>query len=309
MLSSVSLDAPPTSISPVVGFGSFGTSAPLPSSSGGACLTLQLRPEGSSQPIFAPSHFSGAVEKLRSSFSVSLISKPFQKYYWKAREGQSVQLDEDLLAKSVAAMISYLYKKKKKSVAAMRLPVSFTAKEATAMLPVKVSVGVADSVKDIVNPYFSKKGFLQRGFLSPSPAVKVYTHASHLESVVSSSTLDVKEDGVIGLPSPLSGCVTPIFEKGNEFRVNDLSQSQKWLVGFDLSREVVVWEQGDKIWDGEAGDSSYPLGVLPPSMALDWEVDSAEDEDLSLAILDAFEEDFLQKVSLHTQSLKAGGRF
>jgi len=28
-------------------------------------------------------------------------------------------------------------------------------------------------------------------------------------------------------------------------------------------------------------------------MAVDWEVDSAEDEDLSLAILDAFEEDFL----------------
>jgi hypothetical protein len=30
-----------------------------------------------------------------------------------------------------------------------------------------------------------------------------------------------------------------------------------------------VWEQGDEIWDGEVGDSSYPFGVLPPSMALD----------------------------------------
>jgi hypothetical protein len=29
---------------------------------------------------------------------------------------------------------------------------------------------------------------------------------------------------VIGLPSPLSGCVTPIFEKDNSFRVNGLSQ-------------------------------------------------------------------------------------
>jgi hypothetical protein len=55
MLPSVSLDAPPAPVSSVVGFGSFGTSSPLPSSSGGACLTLQLRPEGSSQPIFAHS--------------------------------------------------------------------------------------------------------------------------------------------------------------------------------------------------------------------------------------------------------------
>jgi hypothetical protein len=77
----------------------------------------------------------------------------------------------------------------------------------------------------------------------------------------------------------LSGCVTPIFEKGNEFRVNGLSQSQKWSIGFDPSGELVVWEEGDEIWDGEAGDSPYLLGVLLLSMALDWEVDSAEDED------------------------------
>jgi hypothetical protein len=91
LLSLVSLDAPLTLISSVVGFGSFGTSSPLPSSSGGACLTLQLKLEGSSQPIFAPSQsFSRAAElgeKLRSSFSVSPIFKPFQKYYRKAREG------------------------------------------------------------------------------------------------------------------------------------------------------------------------------------------------------------------------------
>jgi len=68
------------------------------------------------------------------------------------------------------------------------------------------------------------------------------SHSSLLESIVLSSTLDVKEDGVLGLPSPLSGCVTPMFEKGNEFRVNGLSQSQEWSVGFDPSGEVVVWE-------------------------------------------------------------------
>jgi hypothetical protein len=98
---------------------------------------------------------------------------------------------------------------------------------------------------------------------------------------------------VIGLPSPLSGCITLIFEKDNEFKVNGLSQSQKWPSGFDPPGEVVVLEQGNEIWDGMARDFSYPLGVLPPSMALDWEVDSVENEDPSLAILDAFEEDFL----------------
>lgn len=57
--------------------------------------------------------------------------------------------------------------------------------------------------------------------------MKVSTpHSSLLASVVSSSTLDIKEDGVIGF-SPLSGCVTPIFGKGNEFRINGLSQSHK----------------------------------------------------------------------------------
>jgi len=156
MLSSMSLDAPPAPVSSVVGFGSFNTSAPLPSSSSGACLTLQLKPEGSSQPIFTPSHasFSGEAElgeKLRSSFF--------------ARESRSVQLDEDLLAKYVAAM---------------RLPISFTVEEAAAVLPVKDSAGVADSVKDIVKPYISKKGFLRRGFLNPSPAVKVSTPHSSL---------------------------------------------------------------------------------------------------------------------------------
>jgi len=76
-----------------------------------------------------------------------------------------VQLDEDLLAKYVAAM---------------RLPISFTVEEAAAVLPVKDSAGVADSVKDIVKPYISKKGFLRRGFLNPSPAVKVSTPHSSL---------------------------------------------------------------------------------------------------------------------------------
>jgi hypothetical protein len=60
-----------------------------------------------------------------------------------------VQLDENLFVASVAAM---------------RLLVSFTVEEAVAVLPVMDSAGVADSVKDIVKPSISKKGFFGGGF-------------------------------------------------------------------------------------------------------------------------------------------------
>jgi hypothetical protein len=57
------------------------------------------------------------------------------------------------------------------------------------------------------------------------------------------------------------GCfVTPTIGKGDDSRVNGLSKSQKWPIGFGPSGEVVVWEQGDEIWDGEDGDSPFPLG-------------------------------------------------
>jgi len=113
------------------------------------------------------------------------------------------------------------------------------------------------------------RGFLRRGFLNLSPVV------THKVLVVSAST---------------PGSPTAI--KGEVFKVNGLTQSQKWPVGFGPSGEVVAWEQGDEVWDGEDGDSPYPLGVLPPDLALDWELDSDEDMDSSLAILEAIEEDF-----------------
>jgi hypothetical protein len=55
---------------------------------------------------------------------------------------------------------------------------------------------------------------------------------------------------------------------------------------------------GSLIWGAKSGqygvviDSPYPLGVLPPDLALDWELDSNEDMDTSLAISEAIEEDF-----------------
>jgi hypothetical protein len=56
-------------------------------------------------------------------------------------------------------------------VVAMRLPVSLSAEEAVAMLPVMNSAGVANFVKDIVKPSNSKKGFLRWGFLNLSSAM------------------------------------------------------------------------------------------------------------------------------------------
>jgi hypothetical protein len=42
-------------------------------------------------------------------------------------------------------------------------------------------------------------------------------------------------------------CVTPIVGKGNDSRVNGLSQSQKWPISFGLYGEMIAWEQGDEI--------------------------------------------------------------
>lgn len=55
---------------------------------------------------------------------------------------------------------------------------------------------------------------------------------------------------------------------------------------------MVAWEQSDEVWDGEDGNSPYPLGILPPDLVLDWKLDSVEDLDPSLAILEAIEEDY-----------------
>lgn len=48
-------------------------------------------------------------------------------------------------------------------------------------------------------------------------------------------------------PSLLSGCASPIAENGVNFRLDGLTQSQKWPVGFGLFGEIVVWDQGDEV--------------------------------------------------------------
>jgi hypothetical protein len=74
---------------------------------------------------------------------------------------------------------------------------------------------------------------------------------------------------------------------GEDSRLNGLTQSQKWPVGFGSSEEIVVWDQGCEIWDEE-----YPfsLNAYPPNMFLGWLSDSEEDEDTSLVLVDAFED-------------------
>jgi hypothetical protein len=105
--------------------------------------------------------------------------------------------------------------------------------------------------------------------------VHVSPHLLPKVSIMSPSTLVVKENGVEGAPSLL----------GEVF--NGLLQSQKWLVGFSLSGEIIVWDLGNEVWDGEDGDSPVPLSVFPLGMPLDWALDGVVDEDTSLAILDA----------------------
>jgi hypothetical protein len=72
------------------------------------------------------------------------------------------------------------------------------------------------SVKDVIKRTSPARGFLRRGFLNSSPARQV----SPKVPVVSPSTLVVKEDEVVGTPSHLGRCVSPLVDKGEDLRVN-----------------------------------------------------------------------------------------
>jgi hypothetical protein len=57
--------------------------------------------------VFSSGSYSGAVElgeRQRLSIPEALVSKPFQNYYRKAREGRAVHLDEGLYADFVASI-------------------------------------------------------------------------------------------------------------------------------------------------------------------------------------------------------------
>jgi len=187
-------------------------------------------------------------KKIRSSLPAIQSTKPFQSYYRKARD-----LREGHSVKWNEGLLA-------DSLAASKTPICSAKKEVAAVPSVKNSVGSA------------KKGFLRKGFLNPRPAAIAPT-ASH----------EAKDVGMIGLHSP-SGCrIIPSSVEGN-----GLSQSQEWPVGFDLNRELVVWEKDDNFWDG-----------LP----LDWLLDGVQGEE-SLAILDAMEDEFHRDKMIARQKIK-----
>jgi hypothetical protein len=127
-------------------------------------------------------------ERLRFSSPALLVSKPFQSYYRRAREGRSVQLDENLFVETMAAMRTDIVGETKSLQSSMMEDSS-----------------KAISMKAVVKQTSLARGFLRRGFLNwsvqPTLLPKVL--------VASSSTLVAKEVGVEGTPSLLGGCCSP----------------------------------------------------------------------------------------------------
>jgi hypothetical protein len=158
----------------------------------------------------------------------------------------------------------------------------------------------AVSMKAVVKQTSPARGFIRRGFLNRSMQPTLLPKVS----VVSSSTLVAKKVGVEGTPSVLGGCGSPNVGKDEDSGFNGLIQSQKWPVGFGLNGESIMWDQGDEFWYGEDGDSPYPLGVLHLDMPLDCALDGDEDDDPSLAILDAIDEEFHWKTMVARQKTK-----
>jgi hypothetical protein len=111
-------------------------------------------------------------------------------------------------------------------------PISDLAEKVAVVLPVQDSAGMAVSVKAMGKSPSPMRCFLRRGFLNLSPVVQVNLSPKVL--VVSALTRVVKE----GVLTPGS----PTTIKGEDFGVNDLTQSQKWPIDFGLSGEVVAWE-------------------------------------------------------------------
>jgi hypothetical protein len=103
------LSLEPAPVSNVVGSCSLGASSPAVTCSvfqSSDMLPLQV--SSSSQSCVTSSQsFSGAAElvkSLRPSFPVLSNSKPFQKYYRKAREARKAHMDENLFADSMDAL-------------------------------------------------------------------------------------------------------------------------------------------------------------------------------------------------------------
>jgi hypothetical protein len=174
----LTLDVPQAPARSTVGFGSYDAYVLLPSNLVGVGAGL-------TQPFFPFPSLSGAAElgeKIRSSLPALQSTKPFQRYYQKARdlkEGHSMKWNEELLADSMPAS---------------KTPIYFAKKEVAAVPPVK---NFAGSVK---------KGFLWKGFLNPCPTAIAPTASREFKDVV-----------MIGLHSPPGCRIIPSSVKGNGF--------------------------------------------------------------------------------------------
>jgi hypothetical protein len=167
---------------------------------------------GLTQPFFHFPSLSRAAklgEKIRSSFPALQSTKPCQRYYRKARD-----LRKGHSVKWNEGLLA-------DSLATSKTPICSAKNEVVAVPPVKNSAGSA------------KKGFLRNGFLNPCPA-----------AIGPTASREANDVGMVWLHSPSRRHIIPSSVEGNGF-----SQSQEWLVGFDLNGELVVWEKDDDFWD------------------------------------------------------------
>lgn len=146
-------------------------------------------------------------ERICLSTPASLVSKSFQSYYRKGREGRAMHLNEILVAESVAAL--RIDKHVGFSVAATQ--------------PLHDSGGVAARLK-VIKQSVPARAILRRGFLNSSMPMQPLL--SPKVSTASSSSLVAKEDGVEGIPTLLGDCSTPNDDKAEDSLINGLIQSQ-----------------------------------------------------------------------------------
>jgi hypothetical protein len=134
---------------------------------------LPQQVSSSSQSCITSSQsFSGAAKlgkRLCFSSSVLSNSKPFQKYYRKAREVKKVHMDENFFVDSMEALRPVA---QVPGFLSLLPPISDPAGKVV-VLPMQDSTGVAVSVKDMGKSPSPVRVFLWRGFLNPSPIVQV----------------------------------------------------------------------------------------------------------------------------------------
>jgi hypothetical protein len=195
---------------------------------------------------FVPPPLIGAAEmgeKIRSSLPMLQPSKPFQRYYRKARdlrEGQ-VKWNDGLLVDSMEGSKKSGRLCNKASVAEPN------SKEDSTAPPLKSSAGTTSNEKKEASN--GKKSFLRKGFLNLRLAVLAPSTSLSLPSKLApSSTSEDKEVGVV--------------------RENGITQSQQWPVGFSPSGEAMVWEQDEEFWDRVPLDWEMDDGLEVESLAI-----------------------------------------